>query len=179
MAPPGCEDDDKNHCKQIGEGECQTDSPTRIKCLWKCEQCECKDTCTTESCTKKCKESTKYKCERIASHRVLCPASCGLCGQGTELHHILKHYVDSRVIWSSLNSHDNCQISLTFITACTVDSDCPTWWARCINKRCQRTACTRDYECPTWGDRCIDGKCQRNIHWISKHDIFYIYYTIR
>ena len=95
MAPPGCEDDDKNHCKQIGEGECQTDSPTRIKCLWKCEQCECKDTCTTESCTKKCKGSTKYKCERIASHRVLCPASCGLCGQGTELHHILKHYVDS------------------------------------------------------------------------------------
>ena len=92
MAPPGCEDDEKNYCKQIGERECRTDLATQLKCLWKCEQCECKDPCTDESCTKGCKESTKWKCETIESHRILCPATCGLCGQGTEIYGILKRY---------------------------------------------------------------------------------------
>ena len=77
-----CEDNEKAYCKEIGEGQCQYSLSTRRKCLWKCDQCRCQDECTDEFCTKTCKGSTQYICENIAEHRDLCPASCGLCGQG-------------------------------------------------------------------------------------------------
>ena len=87
MRTVSCEDNDKPYCKQIGEGECLNDLPTRRKCLWKCAKCQCKD--TDESCN----ESTPFKCEQIETHAILCPATCGLCGQGTEIYDILKRYV--------------------------------------------------------------------------------------